>query len=357
MLVALRYMRVEIKLMIRVLLILCLWASPAWAGYDEDNSLEQAKQAMQVGRYAQALETLERLVKKQQGNYEAWFLLGVAQVHEQKVHQAIEAFRYVIELRPNLAEPHNNLAAVYNNLGDTQAAIHELEIALEKRPNYTIAEENLADLHIKLALKYYYDSLKHGANSTIEKRYARLLRVRNPAIAVQDTVVAQQTKKEAGMPESKQPIHMSKAEHATTANPVKATQQSAEMPEPHVASIKPDVQSEAGVLDALEAWRKAWSSQDLDAYFSAYAKDFKPNARFHSIAAWKAYKRHVIQNTSFIDVQLENIEVDMSASRDTASIHAFQHFRSNSYTGDDHKTITMKYTPQGWKIVAEVANP
>ena len=136
--------------MIRWLLICCLWIMPAWA--DNENGLEQAKQAMQAGHYAQALKTLESLVKQEPNNYEAWFLFGVAQVHEQQDHQAIEAFKHVIELRPNLAEPHNNLAAVYNNLGDTQAAIRELETALKKRPNYAVAEENLADLHIKLAL-------------------------------------------------------------------------------------------------------------------------------------------------------------------------------------------------------------
>ncbi len=344
--------------MTRFLLIFCLWITPAWAADDAgnaDKSLEQAKQAMQAGRYAQALETLESLVKKEQDNYEAWFLFGVAQVHEQKDHQAIEAFRHVIQLRPNLAEPHNNLAAVYNNLGDTQAAIQELETALEKRPNYTVAEENLADLHIKLALKYYRDSLKHGANSAIEQRYARLLRVRNPAADTQDTAPVQQAKKVADAPVVKQPVVMPKpdAEKSTATNPEKAEKQPVDETMSSIAEDK----SITGVLDALEAWRKAWSAKNLDAYFNAYAKDFKPDARFDSIAAWQAYKKRVIQNKTFIDVQFEKVEVDIPASRDIARIHALQHFRSNSYTGDNKKTITMKYTPQGWKITAEASNP
>ena len=352
--------------MTRFLLILCLWITPAWAADNTDKSLEQAKQAMQAGRYAQALEALESLVKKEKNNYEAWFLFGVAQVHEQKDHQAIEAFRHVIELRPNLAEPHNNLAAVYNNLGDTQAAIRELETALEKRPNYTVAEENLADLHIKLALKYYRDSLKHGANSAIEQRYARLLRVRNPAADTQDTAPTQQAKKEADVPVSQQPTPKPIAKKPTATNPTKAVKQPVQMPKPYIAKAQPadetmssiaEDKSITGVLDALEAWRKAWSAKNLDAYFNAYAKDFKPDARFDSIAAWQAYKKRVIQNKTFIDVQFEKVEVDIPASRDIARIHVLQHFRSNSYKGDDQKIITMKYTPQGWKITAEASNP
>jgi Flp pilus assembly protein TadD len=353
--------------MIKTLFMLCLWTTPALAAdsttasleaskaLEASTPLEQAKQDMQAGRYAQALDTLSELVKKEDNNYEAWFLFGVAQVHEQKDHQAIEAFRHVIELRPTLAEPHNNLAAVYNNLGDTKAAIHELEIALEKRPNYTVAEENLADLHIKLALQYYRDSLKHGANSIIEQRYARLLRVRNPVAADNQAAQPQQPRNKKGKPATAtEPVMIPQPYVGKASKPIVTPKPStAQKSMPSIAEDK----SITGVLDALEAWRTAWSTQALDAYFKAYATDFKPESRFNSIAAWKAYKTRVIQNKAFIDVQLEKVEVDIPASRDIATIHVLQHFRSNTYVGDDYKTITMKYTPQGWKIISEASAP
>jgi tetratricopeptide (TPR) repeat protein len=345
--------------MIKTLLMLCLWSLPANAANTVTTPLEQAKQAMQAGRYAQALDTLSELVKKEDNNYEAWFLFGVAQVHEQKDHQAIEAFRHVIELRPTLAEPHNNLAAVYNNLGDTKAAIHELEIALEKRPNYTVAEENLADLHIKLALKYYRDSLKHGADSMVEQRYTRLLRVRNPAKAGdKQTAQPQQAPEEKEKPSASTTtvvMPQSFPEKTTTTTETKPAETMAD------ASPKPAAPSQATsithVLDALEAWRNAWSNQDLEAYFAAYAEEFVPESRFKSQAEWQSYKTRIIQSKTFIDVQLEKVEVDIPVSRDIATIHVLQHFRSNTYVGDDYKTITMKYTPQGWKIISEASDP
>ncbi len=342
--------------MIKFLLILCLTISPAFAA---DGSLEKAKQAMQAGNYASALETLRDLVSKEENNYEAWFLFGVAQVHEQQDHQAIEAFRHVIALRPKLAEPHNNLAAVYNNLGDTQAAIKELEIALEKRPNYAVAEENLADLHIKLALQYYRNSLSHGASDAVGQRYARLLKVRNPA-AEPDTTIGTKTDvptssvKTMPVPMSK-PVVTIPTQTGVAANDVYAQTPSANKDKstPSIAEDK----SITGVLDALEAWRKAWSAQDLDAYFASYAETFDPGPRFTSINAWKAYKTRVIKNKSFINVQFEKVEVDIPASRNVATISLLQHFTSNTYVGNDRKQITMKYTPHGWKIIAEVSLP
>jgi len=353
--------------------------------------MEQAKIDMEAGRYTKALSALQELVNKEQDNYEAWFLFGVAQVHEQQDHQAIEAFRHVIELRPKLAEPHNNLAAVYNNLGDIKAAIKELEIALEKRPNYSVAEENLADLHIKLALQYYKSSLKHGANPIIEQRYARLLNVRNPAanvsqpVAPQSLVATKTTVKPTPVPVPiPQPMIVSTSATADTAPQPIVTAKAAAAPVPiaqpmvviapatnQMTPVNPYAQTSGvtasasiaedksitGVLDALETWRKAWSAQNLDSYFSAYSDQYTPESKFESIEAWKAYKTRVIENKTFINVQFERVEVDIPASRDIASVSILQHFRSNTYVGDDRKTITMKYSPQGWKIIAEATTP
>jgi len=324
-----------------ILIILLMLSSPALA-YD----VTQAKADLKQGRYTDAIEQLRTLVKNDGNNYEAWFLFGVAHVHQQQFHQAIEAFRQVISLRPDLAEPHNNLAAVYNNLGDTKAAVKELEVALEKRPNYTIAEENLADLYIKLALQHYRNTLKTSPNPVIEQRYARLIQVRNPMpddISNQPSssvsTAAENTEKQTTQPHILTPV--------ATAKP---------QVEQHHAPVVPVVadQSITGVLDALEAWREAWSAQNLDAYFSSYADDYQPDARFKSRDAWKAYKKRVISNKSFIRIEFEQVEVNMQG-HNIATVKLLQRFHSNTYNGKDFKKITFKYTPQGWHIIAEAS--
>jgi len=270
--------------------------------------LNKANLDMKAGRYSVALESLRQLVSKDKNDYQAWFLLGVAYTHGQYYHQAIEAFRQVIVLRPDLAEPHNNLAAIYSALDDPEAAARELEQALVKRPDFMTAEENLADLYIKLALKHYRNSVKKEPNPVVKQRYIRLLKALKP--------VKDKTK------------------------PTKVV----------VSHPKPQAVATA---DAKETWRLAWSNQDVDAYFSAYAADFKPPSRFSSLKSWKKYKRQVIRNKKFIRVNFEQVKVDVRPDRNLASVMLLQHFHSNSYNGDDFKKITMKYEDDNWKITGE----
>jgi Flp pilus assembly protein TadD len=56
---------------------------------------------------------------------------------------------------PELPEPHNNLAVLYARQGRTQEALESLNKALRARPDYTVALENLGDLHLGLALQAY----------------------------------------------------------------------------------------------------------------------------------------------------------------------------------------------------------
>jgi len=339
------------------------------------DALSQAKEDMHLNRYQAVLNNLRELVNQEQDNYEAWFLFGVAHVHEGQHSQAIEAFRQVIALRPELAEPHNNLAAVYSDLGDTKAAVRELEVALEKRPNYIVAEENLADLYIKLALQHYRNTLKQSANPIIEERYARLIQVRNPmeigshtaspsveAAHMESTALAPKpVNAEPSIPQPKhipselEPTH--EAIEPTPHAPSKPiiTQDKPTNAEPVTPTIViHQEQSITGVLDALEIWRKAWSAQNINAYFSAYADDYKPEKRFGSIDAWKAYKTRVTANKKFIQVNFEQVEVNMHDDK-RATVMFLQRFRSNSYNGDDLKRITLKYTAAGWKIVSEAS--
>ena len=56
---------------------------------------------------------------------------------------------------PELPEPHNNLAVLYARQGRTQDALASLGKALQVRPDYAVALENLGDLHLSLALQAY----------------------------------------------------------------------------------------------------------------------------------------------------------------------------------------------------------
>jgi len=348
------------QLSLLVLSFFLIFAQLSYAG-NETGPLSQVKQDMQAGRYALVIETLGQVIKERNDDYQAWFLFGVAHAHEQQYQQAIEAFRQVIVLRPDLAEPHNNLAAVYNALGDPRAAVRELEAALKKRPDYAVADENIANLYIELALRHYRNSLKQAANPVIEQRYARLLNVRNPigdraAIMKQKnaqpkTTVATPAKaanKTLGPNKaaSKKPENMATA--ALLDTPIAAHGSSA-------VTAKDLNTGMTDVLDALEVWRLAWSAKDLKAYFAAYSPSYQPEAKFSSLKAWKKYKKRVIKNKKFIKVDFKQVDVELQAGSSTAIVMMLQRFRSNTYSGEGFKKLMMKHEDGQWKIVSEAS--
>jgi tetratricopeptide (TPR) repeat protein len=310
-----------------LLIVATLAAFPAMA----DEAYQQAKVNIESGHIDLAIEQLKRAVKREANDYEAWFLLGVAYTRGQQFHQAMESFRRVVEINPRLAEPHYNLAVIYNELGDYRAAINELERSLIKKPGDVVAEENLADLYVKLALENYRSALNRVPNQALEERYMRLLKVRDPQVS----------------PDLAE-------KRVLAAIPVVVTKAKKE----RETAVQPPVAKKAReekIREAVEVWRRAWSEQDLELYFSMYAPDFQVPERFVSIDLWKQYKQRVIGSKSYLHVELSDLKITVDLSGKRASIDFFQKFRSNSYNGDDFKRLEMKLYNSEWKIVSEVS--
>ncbi|MBD8050628.1 tetratricopeptide repeat protein [Limnohabitans radicicola] len=70
---------------------------------------------------------------------------------------------------PELAEPHNNLAALYAQAGRYDDALASLNRAVQARPDYATALENLGDLHAALA-KQAYDRASQAAPTSPRPR-------------------------------------------------------------------------------------------------------------------------------------------------------------------------------------------
>lgn len=73
---------------------------------------------------------------------------------------------------PELPEPHNNLAVLYARQGRSQDALLSLHRALQARPDYTVALENLGDLHLGLALQAYQRAAQAKAAPDTVRRKA-----------------------------------------------------------------------------------------------------------------------------------------------------------------------------------------
>jgi tetratricopeptide (TPR) repeat protein len=87
--------------------------------------------------------------------------------------EAIDVFFKLTLDHPELAESHNNLAALHAAAGDYDKARAALEQALRANPNYATAHENLGDVYAVLASQAYARAAKlNPGNSTVGPKIA-----------------------------------------------------------------------------------------------------------------------------------------------------------------------------------------
>jgi len=93
-----------------------------------------------------AIETLETPTETAQ----AWFLLGsLLDDLPDRYAEAVEAYRRGLELDDVFPVAHNNLGAVLCELGRHDEAHEHFLRAVELRPDYTTAFQNLAKMHFR----------------------------------------------------------------------------------------------------------------------------------------------------------------------------------------------------------------
>jgi tetratricopeptide (TPR) repeat protein len=107
------------------------------------------------GEAARALETIDAALAQDARDLRLRFLRAVVLAELGRDDAAIEAFRTMAQEFPELPEPHNNLAVLLAARGELDAAHQALQDALRAAPGYSLAHENLGDLHLRLALRAY----------------------------------------------------------------------------------------------------------------------------------------------------------------------------------------------------------
>ncbi|MGB0734320.1 MAG: L,D-transpeptidase Cds6 family protein, partial [Pontibacterium sp.] len=111
-------------------------------------------------------------------------------------------------------------------------------------------------------------------------------------------------------------------------------------------------------LFALENWRSAWSSQDVDRYLSTYDDAFVGagfTAGDKGRQRWEAQRRERLSKPRFITVEVSNIDVDVRA--ETEILVSFQQvYRSSHYQDTVNKQLTFAKINEEWKIIKELAN-
>ncbi|MGZ5819303.1 MAG: tetratricopeptide repeat protein [Burkholderiaceae bacterium] len=317
-------------------LVATLLVAPAFA----DDAADVTK-LLRAGHHAEALTKADAFLSQNPRDAQMRFLKGVILTEQNKSAEAIVIFTKLTEDFPSLPEPYNNLAVLYASSGQYDKARAALDMAIRTNPSYATAYENLGDIHAKLASQAYDKALQLDSTNSGAKSKLTLLRSLSGNIAnanQKPTVVA------AAPTPAPTPAPAPSAPVAAKPAPAPAV----------VAKVEPPVARNDAerddVLNAVRAWAKAWSEQDVKGYLRAYGSDFKaPNGLSRS--AWAEERRTRITDKGRINVRVESPQVTLNGN--TATVRFRQIYESDRLKANSRKILVMTKQGGTWQIQQE----
>ena len=107
------------------------------------------------GQWSAAQTLIERQLQKQPADPQIRLMQSQMQTAQGQTAQAIETLQALTQEFPELPEPYNNLAVLYAGQQRFDEAARALVLAIRARPDYSLALENLGDVHIAQARQSY----------------------------------------------------------------------------------------------------------------------------------------------------------------------------------------------------------
>ncbi len=316
-----------------LLAALLLASAPAIA-----DDVQDAAKLLRSGQHQQALERVNNAIAAKPKDAQARFLKGLILAEQGNSKEAIEIFLALTKDYPDLPEPYNNLAVIYASQGQYDKARGALEQSIRTHPSYATAYENLGDVYAKLASQAYDKALQiDSANPAAKNKLALVRDLVGGAAPAKPVVVAAATPEKEP---ARQPVVVASAPPAAPAKPV-----------PEKTGAKP---GNAAVIEAVNAWAKAWSAKDVDAYLAFYGKDFKtPGGQAR--ADWEKARRQRIIAPKSIAVTVQAPKVSLSADGQ-AQVTFRQGYRSDKIKTSGTKTLAMVKSDGKWLIREERVN-
>lgn len=108
---------------------------------------------------------------------------------------------------------------------------------------------------------------------------------------------------------------------------------------------------DASLSDFVNDWTNAWSTQNLDAYFAAYADQFEPSQGL-SRTDWEARRKKVIAAQNNIHIGIAHLQL-LSQEGDQARIQFQQKYRSANHRANTTKVLDLVKVDGKWRILRE----
>ncbi len=114
------------------------------------------------------------------------------------------------------------------------------------------------------------------------------------------------------------------------------------------------------VKEAIDAWVRHWSNQNVTEYLNAYAADFKVPAKYASRKNWQRHRRRLLRRPKYIRISITNLRITLlDENRARATFR--QKYRADNYRDRTNKVLILRRSdPDGtgrWRIVREYTRP
>ena len=307
------------------------------------DDVQEASKLLKSGQHQAALERVNKVLAAKPKDPQARFLKGLIYAEQGNPKEASEIFLKLTQDYPDLPEPYNNLAVIYAAQGQYEKARAALEQSIRTHPSYATAYENLGDVYAKLASQAYDKALQIDSANPAAKNKLALVRDLVGGTSKPAPIVAQ-----AEPPKPAEPAKLAHPAQVAAITPA---------PEPRPAPEKPAAKkpgSDAEVIEAVNAWAKAWSAKNVDGYLAAYAKDFQP-PKGESRDDWAKGRRRRISAPKSIAVTVEQPKVSMTGEGH-ASVTFRQGYRSEVIKSSSRKTLVLVKSEGRWLIQQEKVN-
>ena len=328
---------------------------PSTARYEND--LNRIQELVHTGRYSQALERIDELLKQVPDMVQGRFLKGVALAERGQTNQAITEFRLLTTQYPFLPEPYNNLAVLYARQQQYDQARESLLKALETHASYATAYQNLSNIYAMMAGDAYDKALGLNAEKKQPPDLQLLGDLHSAEFIQTDEEILTSNEIPTGTSDQSPGPGIVPEKQAIV--PAEGQQQTAKVTGAFPQASPPGENavingSQAEIAAFIDTWKSAWSSQDVDAYIRCYGSDFKIPTRYKTRSAWEKSRRRNIARPSFIEVVVQNLEVDLGGENSVrATFH--QLYRSDRLQNQIQKMLTLKKVGVEWQIVQETS--
>ena len=236
---------------------------------------------------------------------------------------------------PQLPEPYNNLAVLYASQQDYQRARDALLQAINTHPSYATAHENLGDVYAKMAGLAYTRALSLDTANAVAKDKLALIDDLFGGSAASVVVTA---------PVKTAAISTPVARAVSAPVPVKP---SPAVPVPAAATET----SFAGVVDTVQSWARAWSTQNVTGYLGHYVARKSPDASL-SRQVWEQRRRVRLSKPGNITIDVDDFQVRRQGPEHVV-VTFVQGYRSETYADRVRKSLTFKRVGESWKISDE----